>query len=190
MRDSINFIDEVPNTYRAALQSPESSGWIAALAKEYTSLKELKALTLISKDKLPANTNIYHTRLLFTRKPPPLLYKARLCMRGDMEKIKLPLEDTFSTVIRTENLKLFLCLVLTLKWKFVTIDISTAFLNATLKRDLYIHIPSGHPDEDKRKTMCFKVHKALYGTVDAPKLWNDELNSTLSSMGYTRLKSD
>jgi histone deacetylase 1/2 len=47
-----------------------------------------------------------------------------------------------------------------------------------------------HPDQDKSKQYCFKVTRALYGTIDAPKLWNDELSNTLIELGYIRLKSD
>jgi hypothetical protein len=37
---------------------------------------------------------------------------------------------------------------------------------------------------------CFKVTRALYGTIDAPRLWNDELANTLTSFGYKRAQTD
>jgi hypothetical protein len=37
---------------------------------------------------------------------------------------------------------------------------------------------------------CFKVTRALYGTIDAPRFWNHELANTLTSFGYKRAQTD
>jgi hypothetical protein len=36
----------------------------------------------------------------------------------------------------------------------------------------------------------FKLHKALYGLYQAPRAWNQKLDSTLLSMGFIRCPSD
>ena len=59
-----------------------------------------------------------------------------------------------------------------------------------MPRLVYLEIPVDHPDAGKRPTHVFKLNRALYGTTDAPKLWNDELWATLKEMGYLRTKSD
>ena len=55
---------------------------------------------------------------------------------------------------------------------------------------LYIEIPEGLEDYKNRLRTYLKVTRALYGTVDAPKLWSDQLSATLTLMGYKRAKTD
>ena len=81
-------------------------------------------------------------------------------------------------------------MILSLKWKFVFIDIGNALINAKMPRLVYLEIPVDHPNAGKRYTHVFKLNRALYGTTDAHKLWNDELWATLKEMGYSRTKSD
>jgi hypothetical protein len=69
-------------------------------------------------------------------------------------------------------------------------DVSSAFINAPMKRKVYIEIPHDHPDQDKNQKYVFQLNRALYGTNDAPKLWNDELTKTLLELGFIKTISD
>ena len=165
--ESINFLDDVPNNYKQARKHSESNRWMEALQREYRQLDDLNAFNLIPRNDV-IDQKINSTTITFTRKPVPLFYKARLCFGGDLEKNNLQLKDTFASVIRTENLRLVLCMILSLKWKFVFIDIGKAFINAKMPRLVYLEIPVHHPDAGKRSTHVFKLNRALYGTTDAP----------------------
>ena len=85
-----------------------------ALQREYRQLDDLNAFYLILKNDV-IDQKINSTTITFTRKPVPLFYKARLCFGGDLKKNNLQLKDTFASVIRTENLRHVLCMILSLK---------------------------------------------------------------------------
>jgi leucyl aminopeptidase (aminopeptidase T) len=64
----------------------------------------LEEISSVRRSKISQNIKVNQTRWVYTRKPSPQLYKARLSLRGDLETTEFKPEDTFSTVVRTENL--------------------------------------------------------------------------------------
>ena len=67
-------------------------------------------------------------------------------------------------------------------------DVSNAFLNGTLKEDVYMQQPPGYEIGDSSQ-VC-KLVKALYGTRQAPHEWNNDINDFILSLEFTRCKSD
>lgn len=67
------------------------------------------------------------------------------------------------------------------------LDVSCAFLYASIARDVYIELPWADPIS---KEACWvgKLKKALYGTRDAPQAWQLELSKTLVKMGFIMSK--
>jgi hypothetical protein len=65
--------------------------------------------------------------------------------------------------------------------------VRTAFLEGTLDEDVYITVPQG---TDHDKTKMSKLVKALYGTKQAPLVFNDTLNDYLVTIGFKRCVSD
>ena len=63
------------------------------------------------------------------------------------------------------------------------LDVKTAFLNAPCKRDVYIELPDVDP-LSASGLYVGKLEKALYGTRDAPMLWQGTLRAALVSMGF------
>jgi hypothetical protein len=68
-------------------------------------------------------------------------FKARYCVRGDLEDVTG--QETFAPVVAWSTVRLFLVLSLTLKWETCTIDFSSAFVQAPLKDPVWIHLPRG-----------------------------------------------
>ena len=65
----------------------------------------------------------------------------------------------------------------------LAMDVSCAFLYADVEREVYIKLPK----EDPRygPGILGRLLKALYGTRDAPKLWQRELDKTMTRLGNT-----
>ncbi|GJV02266.1 retrovirus-related pol polyprotein from transposon TNT 1-94 [Tanacetum coccineum] len=57
-------------------------------------------------------------------------------------------------------------------------DVKTAFLHGTLKKDAYVCQPEGFIDAD-HPSHVYKLKKALYGLKQAPRAWYDELSTFL-----------
>jgi hypothetical protein len=72
-------------------------------------------------------------------------------------------------------------------WQIDHLDVVTAFLNPALDSDVYMQLPteSNWLDPDlAQRTPYVKLLKALYGLKQAPKLWHDEINGFLLSLGF------
>ena len=66
--------------------------------------------------------------------------------------------------------------------KLMTLDVQSAFLYGEARRIIYIELPTADPQFGGSKVGM--LHKALYGTRDAPQIWQHLLRSTLSKFGF------
>ena len=99
--------------------------------------------------------------------------KARFCAGGDLEND----EDVFETyvpVISWSFIRMLLITSLQKNWKIEQIDFSNAFVQAEMKRDVYVSIPAMFGDfiSIPSTELCLKLNKSLYGLREAPKLWH------------------
>ena len=93
----------------------------------------------------------------------------------------------FSPVVDKSTLRTFLSFAAQRKYFIRQIDIVTAFLNAPLPDICYVKLPKvcGDPPDLVRQ-----LFKALYGHVEAPKLWNLERSAVMVSLGFVQSKRD
>ena len=66
--------------------------------------------------------------------------------------------------------------------KLMTLDVKSAFLYGAARRKIYIELPSADPKAGGDKVGVLR--KALYGTRDAPQIWQHEVRRTLKGMGF------
>ena len=66
--------------------------------------------------------------------------------------------------------------------KLMTLDVKSAFLYGAARRKIYIELPSADPRAGGHEVGV--LHKALYGTRDAPQIWQHEVRGTLTRMGF------
>lgn len=68
-------------------------------------------------------------------------------------------------------------------YRLLVADVKTAFLYGAAKRDIYIELP---PEDPRSKSGRFvgKLRKAMYGTRDAPQVWQDHLASVFLELGF------
>ena len=102
-------------------------------------------------------------------------YRSRLVAKGIKRDKR---EDLFAATPPLEALKILLSLALTEGTGYVKgreeegmkiefIDIKRAYLQAEVRREVYVELPP----EDKQEGMCAKLTKAMYGTRDAAQSW-------------------
>nr|GEU76711.1 retrovirus-related Pol polyprotein from transposon TNT 1-94 [Tanacetum cinerariifolium] len=60
-----------------------------------------------------------------------------------------------------------------------------AFLNGSLKEEVYVAQPDGFVDPNPPEKV-YRLRKALYGLKQAPRAWYDELSKFLTSKGFTK----
>jgi Reverse transcriptase (RNA-dependent DNA polymerase) len=114
-------------------------------------------------------------------------YKARLVAQGFTQKEGIDYHETFAPVVKYKSLRMILVIANMLNYEVKQMDVITAFLNALLDEDVYMRVPEGFK---YRSGDVWKLLKSLYGTKQAPHMWNSILNDFIVSMGFTRLASD
>ena len=115
--------------------------------------------------------------------------KARLIIKGFLDPDLLHLKQE-SPTLSTQNRNLLFAVAAQKRWKVQVGDIKTAFLNGdATERERNL---GADPPEEVRRMLgmrpweLFRVLKAVYGLLHAPKVWYDKLASVLLSMGWSR----
>ena len=62
------------------------------------------------------------------------------------------------------------------------LDAKKAHLHAMAERPIYVHLPP----ERARPGYCCRLVRSLYGTRDAPRLWEEFAANCLAKLGFQR----
>jgi hypothetical protein len=72
-------------------------------------------------------------------------------------------------------------------WNLDHIDVVTAFLNPKIDDDdIYMTLPEGWPECSNAPKIVVRLRKALHGYKQALRLWHDDINTFLLSLGFTQ----
>uniref|UniRef100_A0A0A9YB70 Copia protein n=1 Tax=Lygus hesperus TaxID=30085 RepID=A0A0A9YB70_LYGHE len=177
---------EIPNSFEEAI---EMKGWKDAIQVELNNLERNETWEVIPKSAMPVNQKLIDTRWIFTMKDQDGqdLKKARLVARGFQQQISIE-EDIYAPVARMTTLRILLSLAVDLDLRIHQMDVKAAFLKGVLKEPVYIKVPEG-VNCDRDRMVC-KLTKSLYGLKNAPKSWNDVLNSELLQLSFERCLVD
>nr|GEV16514.1 retrovirus-related Pol polyprotein from transposon TNT 1-94 [Tanacetum cinerariifolium] len=104
--------------------------------------------------------------------------KSRLVVRGYRQEEGIDFEESFASVARMEAIRIFLAYAVHKSFTMFQMDVKTAFLHGSLKKDVYVCQPEGFIDAD-HPSHVYKLKKALYGLKQAPRAWYDELSKFL-----------
>ena len=89
--------------------------------------------------------------------------------------------DTFSPVVHLKTIRTLLALAVAEDWEIQQMDVKGAYLNGTIKEEIYMRQPKGY--DDGTGCLCHLI-KSLYGLKQAGRKWNNELNKQLESLGW------
>ena len=170
-----------PSTIKQALSGPEAAAWRQACQRELQAFKEHNTYELVP---LPANYRALGTRWVLTIKGKNMP-KARLVAQGHRQIEGIDYTETFAPVVRYDSVRVFLALSACLRLTIHQMDVNTAFLNSPIDETVYVRQPpcfldAQHPD------YVWKLKGAMYGLKQAPLLWNQHINATLSKLGFRR----
>ncbi|KAI3690760.1 hypothetical protein L2E82_48967 [Cichorium intybus] len=111
--------------------------------------------------------------------------KARLVVKGYKQKYGIDYQEVFAPVIRLETIRLVLALAAQKNWKVHQMDVKSAFLNRTLKEDVYIDQPTGYVKKGEEHKVCH-LKKALYGLKQAPRAWYSRIEDYFLNHGFRK----
>nr|GFA88005.1 hypothetical protein [Tanacetum cinerariifolium] len=95
---------------------------------------------------------------------------SRLVVRGYCQEEGIDFEESFAPVARMEAIGIFLAYVAHKSFSVFQMDVKTAFLHGSLKKDAYVCQLEGFIDAD-HPSHVYKLKKALYGLNQAPRAW-------------------
>ena len=153
-----------------------------------SAIVELKALeahgtwTEDLRSNVPEGTKIIPGTWVFKIKRAPdgtpKKYKARFCVRGDLQDISN--DETYAPLVSFPTVRLFLALTVLFDWTTLSVDFDNAFVQARLKTPVWIHFPRGFGSASGNTFQkCLKLSRSLYGMATAPRLFYDHLFNVL-----------
>jgi hypothetical protein len=155
--------NELPKTFKQAIQSKEKLKWEEAIKCEMDSLIEMGVFIEIV-DSLPKNEKAIKSRWVFDKKfnCQGFLerYKARLVAKGYLEKVQ-ERENNYSPTSSATAMRILIAKAAENDWEVFQDDQKTAFLNADIKGK-WIQLPDGK---------YIFITKALYGLRESPRKW-------------------
>ncbi|WVZ63449.1 hypothetical protein U9M48_013080 [Paspalum notatum var. saurae] len=164
--------------------------WRRAMAKELAAIEENKTWTLTD---LPADRRAIGLKWVFKvkrdEKGAVVRHKARLVVKGYSQQQGIDYDEVFAPVAHMEAIRLLVSLAAHEGWEVHHMDVKSAFLNGELKEEVFVEQPPGFLDPNIDHKV-FKLHKALYGLHQAPRVWNHKLDESLISLGFKRSPSE
>lgn len=186
--ESYVFQNVEPQSYAAAIRSPDSEKWFRAIKEEMDSLIENNTWSLVE---LPENRRAIDNRWVFKIKYKANgdieRYKARLVVKGFTQKYGIDYEETFCPVVKFSSIRMILAYAATEKLILKQFDVKTAFLYGELDEEIFMKQPVGYNDNSGR--VC-RLNRSLYGLKQASRCWNMKFVSFLRNFGLLASKAD
>lgn len=180
-------LDE-PITYKQAVESEDSDRWRHAMKEEFDAHHKNKTWSIVPRRD---DMNIIGCKWVYKIKRDAngnvAKYKARLVAKGFNQQYGIDYEATFAPVMKYKSMRIILALALYFNLDLEQLDVKTAFLNASVKEDIYVSIPEGM---NITGDCVLKLNRALYGIKQAPREWHAEIHASLIALGYTSCLKD
>ena len=184
---------KTPRSYKTATrtENPYREEWKGAVKRELESMENLNVWTPVV---LPKERKALRTTWVFKAKLDNdnrvKRFKARLCAMGNFQKEGIDYSsNTWAPVSRLPAVRTYLISMVNKGYKVTQMDVSTAYLWAPIKEDVYIMFPHGYENEDPTKN-CLKLNKCIYGLKQAANAWYNELLKTLNKHGLKAIVAD
>nr|GFB09236.1 retrovirus-related Pol polyprotein from transposon TNT 1-94 [Tanacetum cinerariifolium] len=165
-----------PKNVKEAMTNP---AWIDLMEEELIQFKRLDVWVLV---RAPDNISPLTLKWLFKNKHDEeqtvIRNKSRLVVRGYRQEEGIDFEESFALVARMEAIRIFLAYATHKSFTMFQMEVKTAFLHGSLKKDVYVCQPEGFIDAD-HPSHVYKLKKALYGLKQAPRAWYTQLLSDL-----------
>ncbi|CAI7892332.1 unnamed protein product [Closterium sp. NIES-54] len=147
-----------PATLKEALESSDAEEWKKAMESELKSIEENGTWEL-----------------------------SRLVAKGYQQKEKVDYKELFAPVVKPTMLRTLFAGDAIKGWVVKQMDLTTAFLNSILEKEIFMAQPQGFDDGSGR---VWKLKKALYGLKQAPRQWYLKLREVLEEIGFTPSSAD
>ncbi|KAJ4736375.1 Transposon Ty1-NL2 Gag-Pol polyprotein [Rhynchospora pubera] len=178
-----------PEDYKEAIESGDAVKWEQAMMEEFESLEKNKTWDLT---KLPEGKRALQSKWVFRVKDEvdgSKRYKARLVVKGFMQKKGIDYTEVFSPVVKLTTIRMVLGFVATENLHLEQLDVKTTFLHGDLEEEIYMVQPEGFEIRGKEGLVC-KLKKSLYGLKQAPRQWYKKFDKFMCDHAFKRSGMD
>jgi hypothetical protein len=182
-----------PSSMKEMYAQPDAAKFQEAIEKEHASLDKKEVLQEV--DSVPPGKGIIKTRYVFARKLNAdgelEKHKARLVVLGNFQVAGRDYDETdlYAPTVQGVTTRIVFVIAAHLDYEILQFDVTTAYLNAVLKEEVYVTLPKGSKGALRAngQERLFRLLKALYGLKQAGKEWNKDYNETITTdCGFTR----
>ncbi|KAG7578674.1 Integrase catalytic core [Arabidopsis thaliana x Arabidopsis arenosa] len=183
----LSIINEEPWDYQEAKESIE---WKKACEEEIASITKNKTWNLVD---LPVGAKAIGLKWVFKLKRNSdgsiNKHKARLVAKGYVQRHGIDFDEVFAPVARIETIRFIIALAASSGWEVHHLDVKTAFLHGELKETVFVTQPEGFITQGSEEKV-YKLNKALYGLRQAPRAWNNKLNTILGELSFVKCSKE
>ena len=180
-----------PKTYEEAQKSPLRERWWNSMSDEITALLKNKTWVTISRNdprvrgRKPTKSRWVYA-IKYNRDGTVSKFKSRFVVCGYSQRQGVDYDRAFSATLRGTTFRTLLSIAAGRHLRLMQIDVSNAFTQANLDDvDLFVEPPKGFEEyetvDGKRVSKLLWLKRALYGTKQASRLWQQTLQSFLTT---------
>lgn len=186
--EAIWLTEEGPKTLAETQRTPDADAWQKAAQEEIDQLHAQGTWELVD---LPPGRKAIGNRWVFTKKFDVSgaldRFKGRLVAQGFSQIYGVDFHHTYAPTLRLDSQRAVLALSAIQDRVLRQLDVKGAYLNGSLKEEIYMKQPEGFDDGTGR--VC-RLLKTLYGLKQAGREWNAKFNAEMIRLGFTRTTSD
>ncbi|CAI7787237.1 unnamed protein product, partial [Closterium sp. NIES-53] len=176
-------------SYAEAIMGPCSSQWQTAMDAEMSTWKSTGTYV----DAVPPpGVNIVDGMWIFGVMWPsgsPSVFKARYVARGFSQRQGVDFFQTFSPTPKMTTLQVLQQVTAQRDYKLHSLDFSTAFLQGSLHKEIWLRRPPGFSGSYLAGTL-WSLRRPVYGLRQAPREWHDTLRTTLAALQFAPSTAD
>jgi len=91
--------------------------------------------------------------------------------------------ETYNVVIKSQTIKLVICITLSNNWPLCQMDVNNVFHHGSISEDIYMPQPPSFVTSHFPDYVC-KLHKVLYDLKQAPRAWYNSWKDFLNTFGF------
>jgi len=185
-----------PSTYEEAIRSRHANRWRESMDIEIKDLLRHDTWELVPRNQVPRTHKVAKSRWV---------YKVKINKDGSIERFKsrfvvcgysqvkgVDYTHSFSATMRATSFRLLIALATHDKLRLEHFDVTSAFTQSEIDKVIFVEPPKGYPQHALDGSPCvLKLHKALYGTKQASRMWQLKLRRHLvDKMGFNNSAHD
>ena len=171
-----------------AMRGPDAELWRKSMKKEIDAMSEFGVWEDVLDMDIPTGTKLLGTKWVLKIKSDRNGYverfKSRLVVLGYMQREHVHYDpaQTYSPVMSYDSFRMILSIGAAQNWEIRSADITSAFLQGTIDKELYMRHTLGEKRDDGTPKVV-KLLKGQYGLIQSPRLFNNALQKRMEEGG-------